>query len=86
MSWAPVHGSPARAGRSSRIPLTDAVVASCAVPGIWPPVTIGGRRYMDGGVRSSDNADLAAGAARIVVVSPLGLSSPLPTRCCWPTS
>ena len=34
---------------------------------------------MDGGVRSSDNADLAQGTARIVVVSPLGLDSPLPT-------
>ena len=37
--------------------LVDAVAASCAVPGVWPPVTIGGRRYVDGGVRSSDNAD-----------------------------
>jgi NTE family protein len=64
---------------ASGVSLVDAVAASCAVPGIWPPVTIGGRRYMDGGVRSSDNADLAAGAARIVVMSPLGLDSPLPT-------
>jgi NTE family protein len=64
---------------ASGVSLVDAVAASCAVPGIWPPVTIGGRRYMDGGVRSSDNADLAQGAARIVVVSPLGLDSPLPT-------
>ena len=63
---------------SSGIPLTDAVAASCAVPGIWPPVTISGRRYLDGGVRSRDNADLAAGAARITVISPLGLNSPLP--------
>jgi len=43
----------------SGVSLIDAVAASCAVPGIWPPVTIDGRRYMDGGVRSSDNADLA---------------------------
>ena len=64
---------------ASGVSLVDAVAASCAVPGIWPPVTIGGRRYMDGGVRSSDNADLAQGAARIVVVSPLGMDSPLPT-------
>jgi NTE family protein len=49
------------------------------VPGIWPPVTIEGRRYMDGGVRSADNADLAEGFARVVVISPLGLDSPLPT-------
>ena len=34
---------------------------------------------MDGGVRSADNADLAAGAARIIVISPLGLDSPLPS-------
>jgi NTE family protein len=42
-------------------------------------VTIGGHRYVDGGVRSSDNADLAAGHARIVVISPLGFDSPFPT-------
>ena len=63
----------------SGVPLVDAVAASCAVPGIWPPVTIDGRRYIDGGVRSSDNADLAAGADRITVVSPLGYNSPLPS-------
>jgi NTE family protein len=53
--------------------LVDAVAASCAVPGVWPPVTIDGRRYMDGGVRSSDNADLAKGYARIVILSPNGV-------------
>ena len=59
--------------------LVDAVAASCAVPGIWPPVTIGGRRYIDGGVRSIDNADLAEGSERIVVISPLGYDSPIPS-------
>jgi NTE family protein len=63
----------------SGVPLVDAVAASCAVPGIWPPVTIGGLRYIDGGVRSSDNADLAAGAERITVISPLGYDSPVPS-------
>jgi NTE family protein len=63
----------------SGVPLADAVAASCAVPGIWPPVTIEGRRYVVGGVRSSDNADLAAGAQRITVISPLGYDSPLPS-------
>ena len=38
---------------ASEAPLLDAVGASCAVPGIWPPVTINGRRYIDGGVRSA---------------------------------
>jgi NTE family protein len=61
----------------SGVSLVDAVAASSAVPGMWPPVTIGGRRYMDGGVRSMDNADLAQGFSRITVVSPLGLSSPV---------
>src|ERR1035438_2891456 len=65
--------------RQSGVDLVDAVAASCAVPGVWPPVTIGGHRYVDGGVRSSDNADLAAGHAQIVVISPLGPDSPFPT-------
>jgi NTE family protein len=55
----------------SGVTLVDAVGASCAVPGIWPSVTIGGRRYMDGGMRSPANVDLAAGHERIVVVAPL---------------
>ena len=63
----------------SGVLLVDAVAASCAVPGIWPPVTIDGQRYMDGGVRSSDNADLAAGAERITIISPLGYDSQLPS-------
>ena len=65
--------------RDSGADLVDAVAASCAVPGIWPPVTIGGHRYVDGGIRSSDNADLAAGCAGIVVLSPLGYDSPFPS-------
>ncbi len=51
--------------------LIDAVGASCAVPGIWPPVTINGKRYMDGGMRSAANADLAAGYKQVVVIAPL---------------
>ena len=47
--------------RSSGVGLVDAVAASCAVPGAWPCVTINGRRFMDGGLRSVANADLAAG-------------------------
>ncbi|MGY0004661.1 patatin-like phospholipase family protein [Micromonospora sp. I033] len=54
----------------SQVALVDAVGASCAVPGVWPPVTIGGRRFVDGGVRSAVNADLAAGAQRGGVPAP----------------
>jgi NTE family protein len=56
---------------NSGVRLIDAVGASCAVPGIWPPVTINGKRYMDGGMRSATNADLAAGFQRVVVIAPL---------------
>ncbi len=45
-------------------PLVDAVAASCAVPGAWPPVTIDGRRYMDGGVGSTVHMAVAAGLRR----------------------
>ena len=54
---------------SSGVDLVDAVAASAAVPGIWPAVTIQGRRYIDGGVYSLDNAELAAGCDRVVVVA-----------------
>jgi NTE family protein len=57
--------------KSSGVPLVEAVAASCAVPLVWPPVTIGGHRYMDGGVRSGTNADLADGYNRVVVLAPL---------------
>jgi NTE family protein len=52
------------------VSLVDAVAASCAVPLVWPPITIGGHRYMDGGVRSVANVDLAAGCERVVVIAP----------------
>lgn len=64
-------GDPVTWDRSSGVPLDRAVAASCAVPCIFPPVTVGGSRYMDGGVRSGTNADLAAEAARVVVLAPL---------------
>jgi NTE family protein len=56
--------------RDSGVPLLKAVAASCAVPLVWPPISIDGRRYIDGGVRSITNADLAAGSDRVVVVAP----------------
>jgi NTE family protein len=53
----------------SEVPLVAAVAASCAIPGVFPPVTVGGRRYIDGGVRSGTCADLAAGYDLVVVVA-----------------
>ena len=52
------------------VPLIDAVAASCAVPGVWPPVSIDGHRYVDGGIRSVTNADLAAGCDIVLVLAP----------------
>ncbi len=57
--------------RDSGVSLVDAVAASCAVPLVWPPVTIKGQRYIDGGVRSVVNVDLAKGCERLVVIAPL---------------
>ncbi|WP_416395369.1 MULTISPECIES: patatin-like phospholipase family protein [unclassified Curtobacterium] len=61
------------------VPVARAVAASCSVPLVWSPVTIEGRPYVDGGMRSATNADVAAGYERVLVVacgpegpSPLG--------------
>ncbi|MEE6175920.1 patatin-like phospholipase family protein [Mycobacterium sp. 050134] len=64
--------------RDSGVDLVDAVAASCAVPGAWPPVTIGGRRYMDGGVASSVNLGVAGDCDAAVVLVPSGADSPSP--------
>jgi NTE family protein len=55
----------------SGVSLIDAVAASCAVPIVWPPMTVNGTRYIDGGVRSIANVDLAADQGRVVVIAPI---------------
>ncbi|MDL4816192.1 patatin-like phospholipase family protein [Actinomadura opuntiae] len=57
--------------RDSGVELVDAVAASCAVPMIWPPVTIDGVRYVDGGVYSPTNLALAAGYERVLLIAPM---------------
>lgn len=57
--------------RTSGVSLIDAVAASCAVPLVWPPHTIDGVPYVDGGTRSVTNADLARGCERLVVLAPV---------------
>ncbi len=64
-------GEPRVFDRDSGVEVRDAVAASCAVPLVWPPITIQGRRYIDGGVRSIANADLATGCDRVVVLAPV---------------
>ena len=62
---------------TSDVPLERAVAASCAVPGVFPAVDVGGRRYVDGGLRSIANADLAAGHRRVLVLAPYPIGSRL---------
>ncbi|KQH78602.1 patatin [Mycobacterium gordonae] len=64
--------------RDSGVGLVDAVAASCAVPGAWPPVTIAGRRYMDGGVHSTVNVGVADDCDVAVVLVPAGADAPSP--------
>jgi NTE family protein len=63
----------------SGISVIDAVAASCAVPGVWPPAPINGRRYIDGGVwGSTENLQLAHGSSQVLILSPLGAMSASP--------
>jgi NTE family protein len=57
--------------RHSGVDLVHAVAASCAVPVVWPAVTIEGKHYVDGGMRSTANVDLAKGYDVVVVIAPL---------------
>lgn len=56
---------------SSGVPLARAVAASCALPAVLPPVTIGGRPYIDGGVGSEANLGLAAGSEEVLAILPV---------------
>jgi NTE family protein len=62
-------GEPVVFDRHSGADLVDAVAASCASS---MPYRIGDDRYIDGGYRRNENADLAAGWERVLVLSPLG--------------
>jgi NTE family protein len=53
----------------SGVDLRTAVTSSCSVPGLFPPITLAKRRYIDGGMRSATNADLAAGHELVVVIA-----------------
>jgi len=64
--------------RESGVSLVDAVEASCAVPAAWPVVTIGGRRYMDGGMGSSVNMIAVKDCDAAVVLVPAPSDSPSP--------
>lgn len=74
-------GEPAGFDRHSGVDLVDAVAASCSS---GRPFMIGDNAYIDGGYRSNaENADLAAGYERVLVLSPLGGRSLVPEQ--WGT-
>jgi NTE family protein len=59
--------------------LADALCASWCVPGWYPPVKVGGRRYVDGGAASTASADLLIGAGldEVIVIAPMASSVPV---------
>ena len=64
-------GEPVVFDRHSGVALVDAVAASCSNGFGVPPYTIGDHHYIDGAYRANENASLAAGCARVLVLSPL---------------
>ena len=77
-TWSPRYGCTAVRARdgefkiwtlADHVDLQRAVAASCAVPGVFPPVTLNGEAWMDGGARSWTNADCAAGHRKVIVAA-----------------
>ena len=71
-----------------RAAMADAVAASCAIPGVYRPVRIGGRRYVDGGVCSPSNLDLVAGRGLdlVICLNPLTGANPRAGPVDWLTA
>lgn len=61
--------------RKDGVDIRHAVASSCAVPGLFPCVTVSGTRYQDGGVRSGTSANLASGFDNVVVIAPIGVGT-----------
>ncbi len=55
------------------VPVSKAVQASAAMPGLYRPVRIGGRDYVDGGVRKTAHINLAiqSGADLVICINPI---------------
>ncbi len=64
-------GRPAYFTAATAVPLPRAVAASCAIPGVFPPVVIDDRPHFDGGLRSPANLDVADGCDRVLAIAPL---------------
>ena len=68
-------------------PLSDAVMASCAIPAWFQPVEINGHKYVDGGACSATSVDLVAdmGLDEVYVLAPRRkrYATTVPRWCCW---
>lgn len=66
-----------------RLSLAQAVMSSCAIPGVYPPVRYGRRELIDGGAHSTTNLDLAArfGADLVIGIVPMGFDPSDPPGC-----
>jgi predicted acylesterase/phospholipase RssA len=60
---------------TSGVSLVDAIAASTCLPGFLPPIVVRGRRYIDGGLATVANADVASGHEEVWIVSPFGAPS-----------
>jgi NTE family protein len=73
-------GEPVTWDRHGPASLPEAMAASTSFPATAPPITIGGRRYIDGALRAGANVDLAAHAGVLILAEPgahiFGASSP----------
>ena len=72
-------GESALLGPADEIPLDLGVAASCAAPGLVPPVALGRTLHVDGGARSATNADVLArfGLSRALAISPIPEDTPM---------
>ena len=73
-----VAGEPVVWNRDSGVPLHVAVAASSAAPGAVAPITIDGRRYIDGALGGGSNVHLAEGAGTLILIEPIGHLFPAP--------
>ncbi len=62
--------------KDSGVDIAHAVAASCAVPFVWPPVSIDDTLYIDGGVRSPTNVDKMTDFNALLVLAPIEMSYP----------
>jgi len=63
---------------SPSVPLSRAVLASCAVPGVYPPIREAGMTLVDGGALSTTHLDLAAGYELVIGVVPMAFDTESP--------